>query len=160
MACRGVSFALSSEELSRLLAAETDADRIGIVQEEIEEKWDEDHLCQLDKAWEAIHRCLTDGTLNPGKPPLSLAILGGRSLYGGSDYIMRLVTADQLPGLVEAVQQIDRRDMRHRYDAMVGYEAPQGDEDFEYTWEYFTGLVEFLVRAHRETRAVLFTADQ
>jgi hypothetical protein len=62
--------------------------------------------------------------------------------------------------LVIALKQMDKDDMRRRYDAMVGYEGEQGDEDFEYTWETFTGLVEFLARATAEGRAVLFTVDQ
>ena len=36
---------------------------LDIVQEEIEEPWDEEWLLEMDKAWDAIHRCLTDGRL-------------------------------------------------------------------------------------------------
>ena len=49
-----------------------------------------DSRCELDKSWDAIHRCLTDGTLKPGQPPLSLAILGGQRLDDGRDFIMSL----------------------------------------------------------------------
>ena len=31
--------------------------------EEIEDRWDRDWLVETDKAWDAIHRCLTGGTL-------------------------------------------------------------------------------------------------
>jgi hypothetical protein len=34
--------------------------------EAIEEAWDLDHLAESDKAWDAIHRCLTDGQLDAG----------------------------------------------------------------------------------------------
>ncbi len=60
MACRGVFFALSSAEKEGLLALGSDKERIEYVQEEIEAAWDEAHLLQTDKAWDAIHRCLTD----------------------------------------------------------------------------------------------------
>jgi hypothetical protein len=31
--------------------------------EEIEETWEEPFVVESDKAWDAIHRCLTDGSL-------------------------------------------------------------------------------------------------
>ena|SRR5215475_1789966 len=64
MACRGVLFAITEEQAQLLQAARGDDRRVlSIVQDEIEDAWDEAHLCQTDKAWDAIHRCLGDGTL-------------------------------------------------------------------------------------------------
>lgn len=160
MPTHAVSFALTPDEAERLLAAETDEDRLDVVQEEIEEAWDEEHLYELDKSWDAIHRCLTDGTLGPGEPPLGLAVLGGKQLYEGDEYVFSFVAADELGAVVEAARKIDRADMRRRYNAMVDYEGPKGDDDFDYTWGYFQGLVDFLERAHHDGRAVLFTVDQ
>ena len=57
MACRGVHFALTVEEREQLLAlVETQGDVIGFIQEDIEEQWDTEWLCETDKAWDAIHR--------------------------------------------------------------------------------------------------------
>ncbi len=80
MACRGVLFAIEPDEAARLLTAASDDEVLAIVQDEIEERWDEAWLVQLDKAWDAIHHCLSDGTLNlnAGSRPRSLAVLGGR----------------------------------------------------------------------------------
>src|SRR5205807_3702890 len=76
MACRGVLFAITNEQAEELRAARGDDSTIlSIVQDEIEEAWDEEHLCQTDKAWDAIHRCLADGTLGNGNNVLSLCIL-------------------------------------------------------------------------------------
>jgi len=50
MACRGVFFALTAKDVKRLLAAESDDDVLEIVEEEIEERWDEDWLQETDKA--------------------------------------------------------------------------------------------------------------
>jgi hypothetical protein len=56
-----------------------DSDAVGEIIEEIEESWDDDGLkVDTDKAWDAIRRRLTDGTLDPdsGEYPLSHAVLG------------------------------------------------------------------------------------
>ena len=58
MACRGVLFALTDEEVARLRGAKSDDEVLGIVQDEIEQRWDQEHLEECDKAWDAIHRCL------------------------------------------------------------------------------------------------------
>lgn len=63
MACRGVHFAIDNKAYEKLLTAGSDDAVIEIVQEEIEEEWDEKWLRETDKAWDAIHRCLTDGKL-------------------------------------------------------------------------------------------------
>lgn len=37
---------------------------------------------------------------------------------------------------------------------------PTSEEDFEYTWEWFQGVVGFYQRAAKAENYVLFTADQ
>jgi hypothetical protein len=83
MACRGVHFALSAGEQQRLLAAAGDDDAVlSVILEDIEQRWDNDWLQETDKAWDAIHRCLTDGTLSfESISPFHKCILGGRQLY-------------------------------------------------------------------------------
>jgi hypothetical protein len=71
MACRGVFFALTSAQKEHLLALDSDGKRLEYIQEGIEVPWDETHLMQTDKAWDAIHRCLTDGTLVVARSPSS-----------------------------------------------------------------------------------------
>src|SRR5215467_6180721 len=94
MACRGVFFALSSSQREHLLALDSDGERLQYIQEDIEAAWDEAHLLQTDKAWDAIHRCLTDGTLTIARSPTPLGklILGGRQLYSDTQsYIINLI---------------------------------------------------------------------
>jgi hypothetical protein len=79
----GVHFAITAEQEQALLDADGD-DEVSELLEELEEGWDDDALkVDTDKAWDAIHRCLTDGTLHPdgGASALSHAILGGRHLH-------------------------------------------------------------------------------
>ena len=75
-------------------------------------------------------------------------------------HVISLVEAAELPPLVTAAGQIDRSELRRRYDAMRGYEGRQGDEDFEYTWADFEEFAGFLARASDQGRAVVFTVDQ
>jgi hypothetical protein len=81
MARRGVHFALTEEQLSRLLGVASDEELISFV-EDVEEIWDKESLAESDKAWDAIHRCLTDGSLlyESGEYPLNHVICGGRQL--------------------------------------------------------------------------------
>src|SRR5262245_546621 len=69
MACRGVHFALTEEQASRLRDPPgIDGDGLLAFVEEIEEGrngegWDEEWVQESDKSRDAIHRCLTDGRL-------------------------------------------------------------------------------------------------
>lgn len=80
MGARGVLFALDALDAERILACRGDDEVIALV-EEVEEGWARDHLFELDKSWDALHRCLTDGDLafGNGEYPLSHVILGGGS---------------------------------------------------------------------------------
>ena len=82
MACRGVLFAITDHKISKLEAAQGDDEVMNVVQMEIEQPWDETWLYQLDKTWDAIHRCVTDGRIGftNGEFPLGLCIRGGRQL--------------------------------------------------------------------------------
>ena len=102
MAGRGVLFTITDTDVQQLLSARqaTDADdEVMAVVEEIEERWDENWLYETDKAWDAIHRCLTDGQLEyeNGEYPLNHCILGGTQLYAGDDYIISLKSPQQSP---------------------------------------------------------------
>ena len=164
MACRGVHFALSDDELASLLNSPTDGERKRIVQEEIEERWDEAHSLEMDKAWDAIHRCLTDGTLRPGDPyyPLNLCILGGKQLYAADDYIISLVMPSEVGRVAHALARTTKSDLREHYFNIrpEAYGLPITEEDFEYTWAYFEDLEPFFAMASAEGRAVIFTVDQ
>jgi hypothetical protein len=163
MGCRGVLFAIDDATTERLLAAKSDDDVLEIV-ESIEEEWDESFLEETDKAWDAMHRALSDGSLDPsgGSFPLNRAILGGKRLHRGENYIVSFVPKDEVPTVASALASIDEVAMRQRYDQRVprDYAAEYGDEDREYTVEYFRGVVDLYARAAKAGRAVIFTVDQ
>jgi len=163
MACRGVLFAITQEEAQRLQAAcGNDTAVLSIVQDEIEEAWDETHLCQTDKAWDAIHRCLDDGTLATGKSLLTLCILGGEQLHKGDSYIVSLLTAERVKQVAKALGPLDEAWLRDRYFQIDpnDYALQLCEQDFEYTWAYFEGVREFYEKAAAENRWTIFTVDQ
>jgi hypothetical protein len=75
MASRGVHFALTDTQTRAVLAAPND-DELMSVTEAISEEWNEEYLAESDKAWNTIHRCLTDGSLlyESGEDPLNHCI--------------------------------------------------------------------------------------
>ena len=163
MGCRGVHFAIDAATVTQLLEAEDD-DAVASIIEEIEETCDPSFDFETDKAWDALHRCLSDGTLDPtsGSFPLSHVVLGGMQLYEGEDYVVALIRAEQVPEVAAALAPIDKAWLRHRYDSLESpdYQAFHSDEDFEYTWANYRGLDEFFQTAAQAGRAVIFTVDQ
>lgn len=155
----GVHFAITSEQERLLLAA--DDDKVGEFLEELEESREDDALTvDTDKAWDAIHRCLTDGTLDPdsGVYPWSHTVLGGRHLH--VDYYVVYVSAAEVRDVAEALRTVDRTWLRRRFDSIDDrdYDGAQDDEDFEYTWNNFVDVQTFYDRAAAADRSVLFTA--
>lgn len=162
MVCRGVHFALTPQQEAALLAATSDEAVRQVVQEQIEEPWDEAHTCETDKAWDAIHRCLVGGQLVDDSSVLARCVLGGRQLHRGEDYIASYLTSAEVVDVASALESIDRELMRERYGEIGahGYDGPVGEQDFEYTWSCFESLREFYRASARLWRPVLFSVDQ
>ncbi|WP_176611693.1 YfbM family protein [Actinomadura sp. WMMB 499] len=159
----GVHFAVTTAEQERfLLSVKDESDiEVGDVLEDLEENRDDDGLAvSSDKAWDAIHRCLGDGSLDPdgGEYPLSHAVLGGRHLH--EEYYVVHITAAEVREVAEALNRVDRVWLRQRFDAMdaADYNGPHDEEDFDYTWENFVDMRKFYERAAESGRAVIFTA--
>ena len=155
----GVHFAITADQERALLAA--DSDEVEAILGELEESWGDESLkADSDKAWDAIHRCLTDGTLDPdaGEFPLSHAVLGGRHLHDDC-YIVH-VTAAEAREVSNALRPITPSWLRHRFDAIADpdYSGALDDEDFDYTWTTFVDVRTFYHRAATAGRAVIFTA--
>lgn len=163
MSQRGVYFALALADVEALRGAIDDAALLAVVQDEIEERWDERWLFQTDTGWAAIHRCLTDGQLasDGGRHPLSACVLGGEQLYRGDDFIVSFLGPAQVADVAAALVPVDKEWLRARYDAIdsADYGMPTSDEDFEYVWSCFAGLPEFFGKAASAGRAMIFTVD-
>ncbi len=102
---------------------------------EIEEAWQKDHVGESDKAWDAIHHCLTDGSLGDetGELPLNHVKLGGKQLHSGDDYMVCLVTAEQAKDVAKALLPIPKETLRGSYSSIHpdDYEGEVSNDDFD-----------------------------
>lgn len=156
-----VHFAITLEEGQRVAALAGRDKALKVLVSEIEERWDEPWLQQTDKAWDAIHRSLTGGTLDWGETPLHKAVLGAGSLHQADSYLVCLLDPEEVAEVAVALQGVGREELRRGYDKIIGRELGfKSDEDFEYTWEYFENLKAFYQRVAGTGRWVMFTADQ
>lgn len=167
MSCLGVHFAITDEEAKTLRSIRTEEARLEHLQEVIEPHYFEDNpefKAECDKAWDAIHRALTDGELswNGGEYPFSHVVLGGDPLYTKPDYIISLKTLEQVRDIATKLSNVSEAEFRQRYFAIhpASYGFTLSEEDFSYTWNYYSGVREFYQRAAAAGRVVLFTADQ
>ena len=102
-------FAITVEQMNDLLKAADEEELMAQI-ERIEEAWERQFLVESDKAWDAIHRCLTDGSLlyDSGEYPLNHVICGGRQLDAGDDYTISLVNPEQVKDVARAARACDR----------------------------------------------------
>ena len=130
--------------------------------QDVEEQWDQDWLQECDKAWDAIHRCLTDGKLEYGESPMHKCILGKRSVHEGDEYIISFLEPPEVKEVAAAIKSIDLTWMRKKYDAITDpdYEVAKSEDDFEYTWAYFEELRDFFQKVAAAERSMLFSVDQ
>jgi hypothetical protein len=157
-------FALTSSQ-DAVLRATRDDDAVRDFVDELEAAWDWDRLCEVDQAWDAMHRCLGDGTLGLGRrngSALELVVLGGAQHYEGEDYVVAHVAAAAVGEVSAALDEIDQAWLRARYDALDpdDYDGELGDEDFAYTWGYLEDVRAFYRRAAQAGHSVIFTVDQ
>jgi hypothetical protein len=158
----GVHFALTAEQAQSLLDA-PDPDTIMSLVEAIEESAAAADHMSTDKAWDAIHRCLSDGTLtlDAGEYPLSHTVLGGALLDAGDDYFVSCLAPEQVKDVAVALEPLDEAWLRERFFALdtEDYDGARDDEDFGYTWSNFVDIRDFFTRAAGAGRSVIFTVE-
>jgi hypothetical protein len=166
MSCRGVHLALDDDDVAALRAVDED-ERADYATEILEEKFAtayKSRYQQSDKAWDAMHRALTDGELewDNGSYPLNHVIMGGEVMYPEDDYLISLKTPAQVREIAAALREVGRERLRAGYDRIDrnSYGCPKSDEDFDYTWTWFAGVAAFYQRAAEAGSWVLFMADQ
>jgi hypothetical protein len=157
----GVHFAIRDRQFATLLGARRPA-RIGEVIAGIEQRWEAHWLAESDKAWEVIHRCLTDGGLDSeaGSYPLNKCILGGCRLQTAGDGVVRLVMPAEVGDVAAALATLDEGWLSRRFFALDPRSAalPLDPDGFAYVWHWFLNVRRLFERAARAERAVLFTA--
>src|SRR5262245_61234148 len=79
-----------------------------------------DRAGESDKAWDAMHRALSDGELtwDGGEYPINDVVLGGKLLYTGDDFILVLNTPEQARDVAAVLPDITEAEFRRRYFAI------------------------------------------
>lgn len=167
MSCLGVHLALTEQQVHALKSRQNDSDRLDFLQTELEPYFFDrlpEWKAESDKAWDAIHRALTDGrlTYRNGTYPLNHVILGGEQLYAADDYIMSLKSPTQVTDVAGALAVVTEDSFQQRYYAIreADYGASLTEEDFRYSWSWLCGIRNFWQRAAESGFYILFTADQ
>lgn len=160
----GVHFALTATQLKKLRAARGDDDAVLEVTSEIEETWSSGWLAEADKAWDAMHRALSDGELTfeggAKHAPLGLVVLGGESIVEDDDETVVLLEAKGVARAAKALSALTEQDFRERYFRLCrGYAPEFGEQDFEYTWGNLQSVRELFVKAAKAKRAIIFTVS-
>jgi hypothetical protein len=166
MSHRGTFYAITPDEAEPLLALVGDDDALSrnVLELYSIERHKSHFITPVDKTWDPIHRCLTDGTLRllgKGQTPLSQCVLGSRSLHAGTHRIVCYVSAEQVPIISQALEAIEIRWFYQQFFNLPsrGFTGPITDEEFQFTWEYFTSIRNLFERAATHNRAIVFVAD-
>lgn len=162
----GVLFAVDEPVVNKLRSIKT-ALRAEYISEEIEELYFEEYperTAELDTAWDAMHRALTDGTLcfDCTDQPLGMAILGGELLYfDGVKYTDHIITVKN-PGEVKAVYEglsaLSEKEIKKGYDKIDPEEyGDKSKADLEYMLEYLEDSIPFWKFAAEKGLWVIFS---
>lgn len=112
--------------------------------------------------WDPIHRCLTEGELDPaaGDFPLNHAVLGGKQLHQAAEYTIALVRPDMTRFIADALEELDEDDTRKKFLALSGtsYRGPLDEKHFMELWLKLQDLKVFFQAATENMEAVVFTA--
>jgi hypothetical protein len=161
---RGYHIALGRDHAKRLFGLKEDQAILQFL-EELKAAPDmkkSGRLLDTGTAWDAIHRCLTEGELDPaaGDFPLNHAVLGGKQLHQGQDYAAVLVRPDMTRFIADALGEVDEDDFRKRFLALSQHSYKQriGEKEFIEVWLALQNLKVFFEAAAENMEAVVFTA--
>ena len=120
-------------------------------------------LLDIGTLWDPIHRCLTEGELDPtaGDFPLNTAVLGGKQLLKGQDHTALLIRPDMTGFIADALAELDEEDTRKKFFALKGgtYQQPIDEKHFMELWLRLQDLKIFFAAAAENMEAVVFTAQ-
>ncbi|SDX60551.1 protein of unknown function [Amycolatopsis xylanica] len=164
MACRGYFLALDEPLAARLLVHDGDDERLIEFIRDLDMTDDVPDECEVDKAWDGIHRCLTEGALGgeDGTYPLNAVVLGGLPLHQGEDYVVSYNTPAEVREVAAALAGLDLTSFADRYWKLDpdDYGAPVDQDGLAYLTRYLRKITEFYEQAAKTGRASVFVVDQ
>ena len=164
MVGRGFHIALAREHAKTLFGLKDDAS-LRTFLDELKVRPDmkrSGRVLDLGTLWDPMHRCLTEGELDPaaGDFPLNTAVLGGKQLLQGKEYTAVLVRPDMTRFIADALGELEEDDIRKKFFALKGgsYQQPTDEKHFTEMWLRLQDLKVFLEAATENMEAVVFTA--
>jgi hypothetical protein len=162
----GYYFILTRDDAQRLFAANGDDAILQMVDEFARSKIRRDdklfHHC--GDAWNPIHRCLTEGTLDreAGEFPLNHCVLGGRRLSKGSAFEAVLIRPDIVPHVAEALHRVKRVEFREAYWRLSPdeYGRQPTEKEFDFVWTSLLQIRQLFEDAAENREAVLFAVQR
>ena len=161
---RGYHIALTREHAKRLFG-QIDDESLRQFLDELKnspEMKKSGRILETGTAWNAIHRCLTEGELDPagGDFPLNHAVLGGKQLHKGDDYAAVLVRPDMTRFIADGLAEVKEEDFRAKFFALpASYGQPINEKEFIAVWLAIQNLKVFYEAAAENLEAVVFTAS-
>ncbi|MEU9603970.1 DUF1877 family protein [Streptomyces sp. NPDC048057] len=155
----GVHFAIGPAAAARLAAADPEDVQSYVAELEDRAECGTRDGCWVatDGQWLVLHRCVTAGPGESGRPPgpLTYAFLGTRRLAAPPDFFAAsLLAPAEAARTAEALAGVGRSWLRSRFRLLGAGDDPA----FDHAWEAFGDLRTFFARAASSSRAVLFTA--
>jgi hypothetical protein len=161
---RGYHIALAREHAKTLFGIKDDASLRKFL-DELKTRPDitkSGRLLDTGILWDPIHRCLTEGELDPvaGDFPLNHAVLGGKQLHQGTDYTAVLIRPDMTGFIADALGDVEEDDIRKKFFALSSgtYKQPIDEKHFMEMWLMLQNLKVFFEAAAENMEAVVFTA--
>jgi Domain of unknown function (DUF1877). len=161
---RGYHIALGREHAKRLFSLKDDQEILKFLEElkSLPDMKKSGRLLDCGTAWDGLHRCLTEGELDPtaGDFPLNHAILGGKQLHKGADHTAVLIRPDMTRFVADALDELDEAEFRQKFLALNrdSYRLPIGEKEFMQHWIVLRDLQVFYAAAAENMEAVVFTA--
>jgi Domain of unknown function (DUF1877) len=118
-------------------------------------------VLELGSLWDPLHRCLTEGELEPtaGELPLNQTILGGRQLHQGSESVAAIVRPDMTTFVAEALADVKEDQFRAKFFGLDpnSYRRPIDEKHFMEVWVALRNVMAFYEAAAENLEAVVFT---
>ena len=164
MSCRGYFLGLTDADVSEFASLASDSyEMMEFANETLYIRCEPDWVTFVDKSWDAIHRCLTNGYMLPDPSnPMARCILGVQEIDTADNWIVGLCFPEDVKEIDLAIRHLDRDWLHKKYWALPKdeYGIFMSEDDFEYTWDYFRDTQDFFRRAAASGRHSLFIADQ
>lgn len=161
---RGYYLALAREHAKRLFGIKEDAPLAAFMEElkTAPEMKKSGRALDIGKAWDPLHRIMTDGELDPGGGdfPGNQVVLGGKQLHHAEDFSAILIRPDIVAFVSEALNELKQAEVREKFENLPAtYTQPRGDKEFIELWLAITLMRPFFDAAAENLEAVVFTVQ-